>query len=166
MPKTLLSSDWISGRLVFTGTVPAGNFGDDTGLFEIDMVMTGTQAGHVAGFCSSISIPSGTLLGGNHVTPIATIIREITGTTVTNSILIFGMHMTAWLDDTSGWQSLCPFFLNTANQSITALFAVASGPAIGLVNGTPSATATGSIPICCNPDGSSVRWIRVYSSSS
>ena len=164
---TLATLNATTGRLgKFYGSIAAGNLGDGYGAFEVDLTMTGTQAGHVAAFSSWLNMNTGTLLAGALCAAASLGIYEDSAVVPTNTQLIFGARMSAIIGDTTGWQVLAPFSLNTGNLSITCLFHTASAPAIGYVAGTPSATACGSVPFFCDVDGSDVRWVRIYPSSS
>jgi hypothetical protein len=156
-----------TGRIAqFYGTVSAGNFGDGYGAVEIDLTAAGTTAGHIAALSSWVNLNTGTTGAGNIITPLTVGIYEASAVTPTDSQLIFGMRMSAVMGDTTGWDTLCPFSLNTGNQAITALFSIASAPAIGFVAGSPSASAMGTIPIFCDADGTDVRYLHVYDSTS
>ncbi len=173
MPKTLVKSDWVSGGLVFTGeittdTIPAisvyntvaapNNELGVAGYFESDI--SGTLAGHVYGFGSWINFGTATVGGGHHI---AAQDNGIYGTaTLTNTRVIFGLKAEAIITGTPA--ALCPFYLGTSNKSITALFDIASAPAIGTVAAS-SGTITGKVPLYVDAAGT-VKWIAVYDSLS
>jgi hypothetical protein len=127
------------------------------GYFESDV--SGTFAGHFYGMGSWINFGAASITGGNII---AAQDNGIYGTaTMTNSIIVFGMRMEGIVTGTPG--QFVPFSLNTANRSITALFNIASGPSIGAVNGTPTAAASGSIPLFVDGNGT-VKYARYYDS--
>lgn len=156
-----------TGRVAkFSGSIAAGNLGDGYGAIEVDITMTGNQAGHTAALSSWLNLTGGATLAGGLVAAQSNGIYEA-DITMNGCQLIFGMRMSAILADTTGWQALAPFSLNTGNQAITALFHTASGPAIGYVStsGALTAVPTGCVPLFCDVDGSDVRYVRVYSAT-
>jgi len=155
-----------SGRIAqLYGTSAASNLEDGYGAVEVDFTLSGTTAGNTAALSSWVNIPSGTTGAGNIIAAQTNGIYEAVGVTMSTSRLCFGLRMSAVLGDTTGWATLCPFQLNTGNQAITALFDIASAPAIGYVAGSPSASAVGTVPLFVDPDGSDVKYVHVYDST-
>jgi len=154
----LTVGDAYSGvRSSVTCAAPSNAYGA-AGYFE--STYNGTGAGHFYNFGSWVNFGTSAVSGAYIV---AAQDNGLYGTvTATNSSLIFGMRMEAIITGTP--TILAPFSLNTDNKAITALFGIASAPAIGYVMGTPS-TATvpcGTIPIFCDADGTDVRYVHIY----
>lgn len=146
---------------VTTLSTPANAYGA-AGYF--DSTAAGTFAGHYYNLGSWINFGASAVTGANIV---AAQDNGIYGTaTMTSTAVIFGMRMEAILTGTPA--AFCPFSLNTDNKAITALFHIASSAAISAVNRTisTSTVATGTVPLFCNADGSNVRYVHYYTSTS
>jgi hypothetical protein len=144
-----------------TCAAPTNTYGA-AGYF--DVTYNGTGAGHFYGLGSWINFGTSAVTGGNII---AAQDNGLYGTvTATSSTLIFGMRMESVITGTP--TILAPFSLNTNNQAITALFGIASAPAIGYVMGTPSTSTAscGTVPLFCDADGSDVRYVHIYSTTS
>ena len=150
----------VDGRALKVSAISATPaMSDGYGLVEIDATISGTATGWFSPLSSWINITgSGVAGAGGFMCAQQNGVYADSGAN-TGSTIIFGMRATAQLTDAP--TRLCPFSLNTANRSITALFDIASGPAIGVVNGTPVAAADGYIPFCVD-SGGSIRYIHVY----
>lgn len=157
-----LSAIGATGRMAqFYGTSAAPNFGDGYGAVEVDLTTSGTIAGHTAALSAWVNIPSGTTGAGNIIAAQSNGIYEVNTVTMSACELIFGLRMSAVLGDTTGWATLAPFSINTSNQAITAIFDIASGPAIGYQAGTPSSSANGTIPFAVD-NGGTILYIHTY----
>ncbi len=147
-------------------TLDAANLGDGYGAVEVDLTLTGVSAGHNAALSAWLNLPSGTASAGNYLCAQTNGIYEDAGVTMNACDLIFGLRASAVLGDTTGWGALAPFSLNTGNKAITALFQIASAPAIGYAASSPSSSACGTIPIFCDAGGTNVKYLHVYPDAS
>lgn len=143
----LTAGDAYSGiRSVVTAAAPNNAYGA-AGYFESDI--SGTAAGHFYGFGSWINFGTATVTGAHHI---AAQDNGIYGTaTLTNTHLIFGLKMEAVITGTPS--HFCPFYIGTDNKAITALFDIASAPAIGYATGTANETYSGSVPLFVDASG-------------
>lgn len=155
-----------AGRLgQFYGSIATPNLGDGYGAFEIDLTTTGSYAGFTAALSSWVNITGTGAVGANTVCAQTNGVYADSGAN-TGSTVIFGMRMSGLLTDAP--TVFAPFSLNTSNRAITALFQIASSAAIGAVNATISTAtaATGYVPLFCDADGSDVRYVHYYASTS
>jgi hypothetical protein len=126
----------------------------------VEATYTGTGAGHFYAFGSWINFGASAVTGAYHVCAQD---NGIYGTvTATNTRLIFGLKMEAIITGTPA--AFCPFYLGTSNKAITALFDIASGPAIGAASAS-SGTITGKVPLYVDAAGT-VKYVAVYDSLS
>jgi hypothetical protein len=124
----------------------------------VEATYTGTGAGHFYAFGSWINFGASAVTGAYHVCAQD---NGVYGTvTATNTRLIFGLKMEAIITGTP--EALCPFYLGTSNKAITALFDIASGPAIGAASAS-SGTITGKVPLYVDAAGT-VKYVAVYDS--
>ncbi len=124
----------------------------------VEATYTGTGAGHFYAFGSWINFGAAAVTGAYHVCAQD---NGIYGTvTATNTRLIFGLKMEAIITGTPA--AFCPFYLGTSNKAITALFDIASGPAIGAASAS-SGTITGKVPLYVDSAGT-VKYVAVYDS--
>ena len=156
--QATLGNDGRAIKIASTSATPAMN--DGYGIVEIDCTISGTATGWFSPLSSWVNITgSGEAGTGGYICAQQNGVFADAGAN-TSSTIIFGMRASALLTDAPS--VLCPFSLNTANRSITAVFSIAAGPSIGISNGSPSGGADGTIPIACNADGTGVRYIWLY----
>jgi len=171
MPLANVSSDWVSGGLVFTGKIsttdiPAVSFYDTAvapansyGLaayFESDV--SGTQSGEfVYGMGSWINLLTGTVGAGKYLCAQDNGIYEEAAATVTNALVIFGMRMEKIMSDTDA--KTFPFSINTNNAAITALFDCQTMTDFGITSG--HSTGSNQIPFARDANGT-VYYMNVY----
>jgi len=143
-------------NLISNVSVAAPNQSDGSAaLFQCNA--SGTFGGSTSGIGSWINFGSATVTGAYIV---AAQSNGIYGTaTMTNSRIIFGLKMEGIVVGTPAY--FCPFYLGTSNRAISALFDVASGPAIGYVTSTPTAAANGAVPLFVDAGGTVV-WIHTF----
>ncbi len=158
--------------LAITSAIPAGDAysgirsevtADDpdnaygmAGYFQ--STVTGAIAGHIYGIGSWINFDSTPTCSS---TIIAAQDNGIYGTaTLTNTRVIFGMRMEAVI--TASPAILCPFSINVSSGGITALFAVDALAAVSWTSGVHTSAVSGSLPIICDNDGTTVKYIRTY----
>jgi hypothetical protein len=154
--STLAPGSTPGNSFIVTAAAPANDYGA-AGYFEADAA--GTFSGHFYAMGSWINFGTAAVTGGNII---AAQDNGIYGTaTMTSSIIIFGMRMEAVVTGTPG--QLCPFSLNTDNKAITALFNIASAPAIGELNSSVSVAteASGTVPLYVDAGGT-VKYVHVY----
>jgi len=147
----------------FSYTCAAPAMGDGYGAHEVQLTISGTATGHAAADTSWINIGSGATIPNalNIYTPHNDGIWEDVGCTMSGGILAFGARMHADLGDSSGWDMLCPWSINT-NRAITALIHAAN-PILDVAYqaATPIGGACGSVPFMVANNGT-VLYMRLY----
>ena len=152
-----LVAHYAKAKTKFIGSIADGSFADGYGAMEFDVTMTGTATGHFAATSAWVNIPSGTTpaSGGDTITPRTDGIWEDVGATLSGANLAFGARMQAILGD-SDFNRLTIWSLNTT-KTITAVYDAASPAAyIGFAAGSPSGSATGTIPFFIDSNGT--KW--------
>jgi len=150
----------VNGRAAkFSGIVDAPNFGDGYGMVEVEMSVTGTQAGHSAALTSWVNIGEGTGgTGGFFHCAQNNGIWEAAGATITDTVLIYGMRMSCILGDSDSINY--PFSMNMSGSTMKALFHCASTTDIGLESDSGSDEST-LVPFYTT-DNSTVHYVKIY----
>ena len=156
-----VANDGRALKVLTTSATPA--MSDGYGVVEIDCTISGTATAWFSPLSSWVNITGSGVAGtGGFICAQQNGVYADAGAN-TSSTIIFGMRASALLTDAPG--RLCPFSLNTSNRSIDAIFDIASGPSAGLVNGTPTGSADGSIPLVID-GGGTIRYVHVYGNRS
>ena len=162
--KFLVMSD-TQNMIKFTQEILNGANGDTVGnAVDIQMNYHGIGTGHVGLASFMIYLQNTDTVAPNaNVCPLQVGIDESGAdvAVVTDAHIIFGMRMHGLIAG-ADYNRFCPFSINTSNRSITALFDIASGPAISFVIDTDETGANwGYVPLFVDPAGT-IGYVRIY----
>jgi len=148
----------------YHGTFATPSLADGVGMVEIDMTVTGEATECSVASSTWVNVVGTATLDASNVnvcSPRNDGVYAPATTTITGAPIAYGGRFQAILTDTDfNWLAMF-----SANLSVvqTAIFHVNSSPNFGYVAGDhDDDTNIGSIPLMCDIDGGSVKWVRVY----
>ena len=146
--------------LKIAGSVDVPNYGDGYGFAEIEMSITGIQAGHTSALTSWVNMSAGTGgTGGLFITAQNNGFWEDAAATITDTVIIYGMRMSCIVGDADSINY--PFSLNMSGSTMKALFHCASTTDLGIV--TDAGADDGTLVPLYTTDNSTIHYVKVYS---
>ena len=154
-----------TGRIAkFAGSMAAGNLGDGYGATEVELTLSGTLGGQVAGLSNWINIAASTVCGGNMVCAQDNgIYVSATGTPMSSAIGVIGMRMQYVAEGGGNPGALHLFSTNIYDNVLTSLFRVNT---IADMGGSSTA-ATGNdykVPLFYDQTAGQVWYVNIYHS--
>ena len=154
-----------TGRIAkFAGSMAAGNLGDGYGATEVELTLSGTLGGQVAGLSNWINIAASTVCGSNKVIAQDNgIYVAATGTPMASAVGIIGMRMQYVAEGGGNPGALHLFDTNIYDNVLTSLFRVNT---IADMGGSSTA-ATGNdykVPLFYDQTAGQVWYVNIYHS--
>jgi len=142
-------------------TLNDANLGDGYGAVEVDLTLTGTDAGHVAAFSSWVNMNTGTHgAGGNFIAAQNNGIYEDAAAVITGANVIFGMRAQCICGDNDA-AGYFPFSINTSGVTTTALFQC-NTPALDLGLVVNAGSDAGNLIPIAKDVGGTVHYVKTY----
>lgn len=144
----------------------SNTLGDGYGAVELDLTITGTTAGHMAGLSSWVTLTAGTHgSDGAFISAQTNGVYEATGATISSAKVIFGMRAQYQGDDQPS--QLHMFSIHSPDKPITAIFEMSSyHDDTGFEVGSGSSgSATGYLRLISDSSGTP-KYVRLYDGTS
>jgi hypothetical protein len=163
--ETSLAALGASGRIAkLFGSMAAGNLGDGYGAVEVDLTLTGTVAGMVAGLSSWVNMAASSSGGGQLICAQDNgIYVSATGTPMSASIAVIGMRMQYVAEGGGNPGGLYLFSTNIYDNALTAMFHVNAKVDLGWITGA-CATGAAHIPLFRDVSAGVTWFVNIYTS--